>query len=93
MSHTPGPWTFRRNFARTGEYEIYSGEQPIAIVLNRADGVHDEEIAILIAAAPDLLEALQALVRGLFDGPDQSDAAMLVTNASAAIAKATGGEV
>lgn len=86
-------WTYHRNFDRTGEFEIFDGERSVAIVLNREDGVHDEEIAILIAAAPDMLKVLQALVRGLVDGPDQSDAAMLVTNASAAIAKATCGEV
>ncbi len=95
MSHTPGPWTFRRNFARTGEYEIYSGEQPIAIVLNRADGVHDEEIAILIAAAPDLLEALRAMVEiaeltiGWIPAPPEADGPLI--KARAAIAKAIGG--
>jgi len=90
MSHTPGPWTFRRNFARTGEYEIYSGEQPIAIVLNRADGVHDEEIAILIAAAPDMLKVLQEICE--WTERYTATEHPIATVAKRAIAKATGGE-
>ena len=41
-------------------------------------------------AAPELLAALQGMLRGIFDGPDDADAAMLVAKARAAIAKAKG---
>jgi len=51
-----------------------------------------EEDARLIAAAPDLLAALQGLLRGIFDGPDEANAAMLVAKARDAINKATEGE-
>lgn len=83
--HTPVPW---RVVMPT------HNDDPIVIV--SADGqalfaTRNAAIANLITAAPELLEALQALVRGLFDGPDDTDAAMLITKARAAIAKATGG--
>lgn len=89
--HTPGPW-------KTGICQVtkdfLKGRLTEAVVT-----LNDEVICItgegdanarLIAAAPELLEALQALVRGVFDGPDDSDAAMLITKARAAITKATG---
>ena len=41
-------------------------------------------------AAPELLAALQGMLRGIFDGPDDASAAMLVAKARAAIAKAKG---
>lgn len=49
-----------------------------------------EQDACLIAAAPDLLEALQGLLRGIFDGPDEANAAMLIAKARDAVNKATG---
>ena len=49
-----------------------------------------EEDDRLIAAAPDLLAALQGLLRGIANGPDEANAAMLVAKARDAINKATG---
>lgn len=49
-----------------------------------------EEDDRLIAAAPDLLAALQGLLRGIFDGPDEANAAMLIAKARDAVNKATG---
>jgi hypothetical protein len=46
--------------------------------------------ARLIAAAPELLAALQGILKGIFDGPDDSDAAMLIAKARDAVNKATG---
>lgn len=46
--------------------------------------------ARLIAAAPELLAALQGLLRGIFDGPDEANAAMLIAKARDAVNKATG---
>ena len=44
----------------------------------------------LMDTRDELLEALKGLLSGMFDGPDESDAAALVTKARAAIAKAEG---
>ena len=49
-----------------------------------------DEDARLIAAAPDLLAALQGLLRGIANGPDEANAAMLVAKARDAVNKATG---
>ena len=50
------------------------------------------ELRRLHAVNQELLEALRLLLRGICDGPDDSDAAMLVSKARAAIANATGEE-
>ena len=109
MKHTPGPW-----FQGTGNYEycVYDkrvwinqdgssgGETPnLVVVVSPEDAIAD---ARLIAAAPDLLSALDDLARyadtcELFlreTHPGKAD--MLrkrVTAAIDAMAKATGGEV
>jgi hypothetical protein len=79
--HTPGPW-------RIGAYE--SGQMAV-------DGANGEQVtgfiapsdAILIAAAPELLEALRNIVSAsLRHGLEESD--FVVEQARAAIAKATG---
>ena len=61
--HTPGPW-----HVEMGAYVLDSARTRIADVCDRYDGVNNnfkssaEANAKLIAAAPDLLEALQRLV-------------------------------
>lgn len=82
--HTPGPWSEPVNYA--SRFEVQGSNKRVAI----ADTLQD---ARLIAAAPDLLEALQAIVAashfpnactpGLMDAIDK---------ARAAIAKAINGE-
>lgn len=104
--HTPGPWEqsikgYDSDFFVEGEWEIaicgsdkHDGELPpmIAAVTNLS--LVDEEAeanARLIAAAPDLLEALQSLVDmdvAYQRGPKVAEA---IENARASIAKATGG--
>lgn len=82
-AHTPGPWRY--------DYEVgYCGE----IVASNGQTIctfNDEPLpshARLIAAAPELLEALIDLV-ALYP-LDSTDA--IITSARAAISKATGGE-
>jgi hypothetical protein len=93
--HTPGPWkTVARNYpiADTGDYdgcwEVLTGDPKKPIVQIWGDSDEDEANARLIAAAPDLLEAL----RRLLDSGDVRDAAEkgALAAARAAIAKAEG---
>ena len=84
MSHTPGPWTASEH----GAYADYNGNSTIilgddlriAVVLG-SDNEETNANARLIAAAPDLLEALEALLEGDFN---------VAEKARAAIAKAKG---
>ena len=82
--HTPGPW--HRNIRANGKYPtVFAGRnQHVAVVKQQGDPSETEANIDLVAAAPELLAALQKAVRfgGLF--PD------LKEEAEAAIAKATG---
>jgi hypothetical protein len=83
MKHTPSPWTLQR---KATNHQHLIGPEPGLI----AD-IHRDEDAVLIAAAPDLLAALQQIADGcerrLRKGHDDGDAASLDI-ARAAIAKA-----
>lgn len=99
--HTPGPWykdicgrIWRRHPSDLYEYGGgVAGDKPIATVWRGWYGEEEagfplEANARLIAAAPELLEALKALLKlhddGDYDGPDPAELAL------AAIAKAEG---
>ncbi len=94
--HTPGPWRLENNIAygwKTNPYSITvrkRGVHSVAVANIPAKQTITREEALanarLIAAAPDLLEALEAVICGV---PDTWEA---VKNARQAIAKATGGE-
>ena len=95
--HTPGPWRVERQnpSPTTGEWMI-AGTKPGYLAEVRDCGSRDVQAnARLIAAAPDLLAALQALVAEL-DGPgkpyssDSYAPPHFIETAKAAIAKATG---
>jgi len=63
MKHTPGPWRIRRGTAHLScvEVEVQDGDS-VATVYDGVMGIDNAEAnARLIAAAPDLLEALKAL--------------------------------
>jgi hypothetical protein len=98
--HTPGPWkTVARNYpiADTGDYdgcwEVLTGDPKKPIVQIWGDSDEDEANARLIAAAPDLLEALKNIVN-LWDhhASAHGDGTIfpLHVAARAAIAKAEG---
>ncbi len=90
--HTPGPWK-RAHHGHYNQIQIYTKNiyHPLAVVQNQEDM---QANARLIAAAPDMLEALAAMV-DMFErhiegrsGPD--DASNRWDMARAAIAKAEG---
>lgn len=97
--HTPGPWF--ANF-EAGRYVItYQGAFGPYRALAITGGFHPdhEGNARLIAAAPELLEALtaatDALAGGLWDSPTKDEHELcneVIDACRAAIAKATGGE-
>lgn len=96
--HTPGPWQYRRSStSSTDYYEIIPAGELGGWKDGRylsVSGAIDEHDARLIAAAPDLLEALKSIAE--FWNRDQNEKAMIgacwhaVETAEAAIAKAEG---
>ena len=91
--HTPGPWTVA---GPSGDLEIWSREahKSIAFLASYPDPANEAANARLIAAAPELLEALEGLMEWreeiradlrLHTSPDA-----LLAKAHAAIAKARG---
>ena len=83
--HTPGPWRVVEDRVPSS-LEVYAGKTAIAECWRRADVETEIANARLIAAAPDLLKALEFVIRGV---PDTWEG---VQQARAAIAKATGDE-
>lgn len=103
MSHTPGPWEVHTNIGRKSEMGVIADAAPFVIcVISNAKQwpIEADANARLIAAAPELLAACEALERwsrdrdggayleGLKWTKDIQDA---VCDARAAIAKAKGG--
>ncbi len=74
--HTPGPW--KAVYVGCSDWDL--------------DGPTTQEDWTLAAAAPDLLDALQAIVKSLSDQDDEGliEHAQQMIDARAAIAKATG---
>ncbi len=67
MEHTPGPWTQKRE-RKIGAPIVYGNDHEIAQVrywLGSEDVCEVEANARLIAAAPDLLAALESLCKKL----------------------------
>jgi hypothetical protein len=96
--HTLGPWEIGGVFDNDGIPEIViihkaaAGNLGVATALG---GLRAQEAnAHLIAAAPDLLEALKAIVKSLDDQDDEGliEHAQQMIDARAAIAKATGAQ-
>lgn len=89
--HTPGPWSFYddSNDGKTNRIEIVAIGKTVARIYHSVPA-EDLPNARLIAAAPDLLWALEFLVAGIEGGV--SETYIPLVTARAAIAKATGGE-
>lgn len=91
--HTPGPWAHINPDGFTVRHpQVYSDTGPVCNVTWLGDGRIDElrANARIIAAAPDLLEALQEIVAAA-DGEGWAQLDATLANARAAITKATGG--
>jgi hypothetical protein len=97
QKHTPGPWCLSQIGAG---FEIESSSGEIVAQSQQVLGDCRHEIrranARLIAAAPELLEALQAIVNTKIAvlcerAADRATLEQLLFNASVAIEKATGG--
>jgi hypothetical protein len=105
--HTPGPWHVVCHTSEDGrigpgdDWTVYGRNTTHAIAFEGGHNPHAEADARLIAAAPDLLEALQALLEldvyadcpGLVSvgGYDNSDAEEVI-KARAAIQRAVGAD-
>ena len=86
MKHTPGPW----NYDRSG-YSLYVNSGRELVTALSMDGKRletSEANARLIAAAPDMLNALMDFV-SYFGHDNDNGLDEMLTNARAAIAKAT----
>jgi hypothetical protein len=99
MSHTPGPWEFVKDLWNSEEHSEDSPgsiwdieDQMFIATIEYLDEVEDN--ARLIAAAPDLLDALKHIEE--YWNRDQNETAMadalwhIIETAQAAIAKAEG---
>ena len=92
-AHTPGPWNCNRSSA-SGYDIVCSENSPTDVcVISRRDKTTGEidANARLIASAPDLIEALRAVVATEIYLPDHPQRQAAYRNARAAIAKAEGG--
>ena len=95
MKHTPGPWRWSQN--PHGGARVETPRVGIADVLSRAGVPHPAQEscaanARLIAAAPELLEALRGLVAEAKRLHVDDILGSSVDAARAALAKATGGD-
>lgn len=58
--HTPGPWRVV-NTPSASSLEVYAGDRPICEMYRRVDRVAEHATAALIAAAPMMRQALEAI--------------------------------
>lgn len=92
--HTPGPW--HRNVPPARKYCVVFSGRNTHVAAVKSDGLTDSEIEAncnLIAAAPDLLEALEVILRKYEAQADYAEIdtdGESVAKANAAIAKARG---
>lgn len=92
--HTPGPWKTRNGF-QDGSIEIFRPNKaikkpfyPTEIAVVEAEEKEGKANARLIAAAPELLEALMAVLRWIDDNCETTGFEAVEAQADAALAKA-----
>lgn len=89
--HTPGPWAYVEN-GDANCYQVRDGSgRWLLALLHNGEELTEQQRAnlLLIAAAPELLEALELVLDRLVDRNETDEAH---TVALAAIAKATGSQ-
>lgn len=98
VKHTPGPWRVDEGGTEMGgKFSINTASQYVAETIGGFEDGVQEANALLIAAAPDLLESLRAFVSP-WDGDSVEEiesqsglaTSVRIEQARAAIAKATG---
>lgn len=90
QGHTPGPWGQRRLKRSIEIFWLSTGKKIASISLNEfISNDKTEANARLIAAAPELLDALMALIPEGWTADDTMDHMPGIKQARAAIAKAT----
>jgi hypothetical protein len=87
--HTSGPWEVIRESLTSSAKKII-GPNAEHICEGLSWGENEDADAALIAAAPDLLEALESVIDSWQYGETPSDAAATYDHARSAIAKAKG---
>ena len=85
-AHTPGPWRAVPNAPGISDTVIDSGRRVVADVISRKSTDELRANARLIAAAPELLDALEGLLNALPSATTHP----AIKAARAAIVKATG---
>jgi hypothetical protein len=89
--HTPGPWKWNEERPATYDLEWLQGSNGYRILTIYGNGKETAD-KLLIAAAPDLLEACERLENALvfaLRGHPVRNADEIISQAQAAIAKAT----
>ena len=87
--HTPGPWVYHKQL--NGSLTFF-GENGNRAILSAARLINQEANACLIAASPELLDALKGMLEVFGDEFGMGNSSVC-DDARAAIAKATGGAV
>jgi hypothetical protein len=97
MKHTPGPWGCIDTSNHAHDYRLIKPDgSPLPLHVEANDHSEQRANARLIAAAPDLLEALQEITSDYADRFDLDDPSTnpgiksSIEQARAAISKATG---
>ncbi len=88
--HTPGPWAAGRAIPEDNVVSriVRAGDDHIAVVMDLEDAAQEAaDNARLIAAAPDLLAALQLVYANAGESPE-----WIRSRIAPAIARATGGQ-
>lgn len=86
MSHTPGPWSFEEPNWDSLPFLMAGNGDAVATFFSEPENSDDIP---LLAAAPELYEALENLIDFLFHGKKNCQA---ILRAKAALAKARGDE-